>query len=296
MSLGAWLNDARTFGVDGSFFQLEQKSDDFFVASAGDPVIGRFFFDPNNKDQPLIFLFKSMPDKSESGFIAVNAPLRLYGADANLRFQGTSIFSRRFDWLVGARYLDLREGLFIHDHIDFNNIGPNTFLAGTDNFRTTNQFYGAQVGGESHFRWGNWSLDWTNKFALGGVKEVAHIDGQTTEVINGVVTRQVVGDLLTAPSNVGDYRRAKVAFLYEMILKLGYQFNENVGAFIGYDLITISNVMRPGNTQDAQVNPQLNPFINTTGEPPNRSIHPVFQNQGTDFWATGLMLGFTFGW
>ena len=38
-----------------------QKADNFFVESQGTPVIGRFFYDPSNSGQPLVFLFKSMP-------------------------------------------------------------------------------------------------------------------------------------------------------------------------------------------------------------------------------------------
>ena len=76
-------------------------------------------------------------------------------------------------------------------------------------------------------------------------------------------------------------------------LNLGWQLRPNVYATVGYTFLYWSNVLRPGNQIDRNVNASLIPTSqdfgrgNTQG-PPNFSFH------GSDFWAQGLNFGLLF--
>src|SRR5262245_27968897 len=108
--LGSYVNDS--WGWDASYTEFETKSKDFFIRSPGDPSIGRYYFDLTNSSQPTTYLIYSNPNGTVDGFIDVQAPTRLWWTDFNIRCRGTAVFADRLDWLVGFRYLDLREGLF----------------------------------------------------------------------------------------------------------------------------------------------------------------------------------------
>lgn len=285
--IGSYVNDS--WGWDASYTEFETKNKSFFITSPGDPSIGRYYFDLTNSSQPNTYLVYSNPNGTVDGFIDVQAPTRLWWADVNIRCHGTAVFADQVDWLFGFRYIDLREGLFITDFTQFNQVGTG-FLA-AERFYTTNQFYGPQIGVRSWTNLGcGFCLDAYFKFAMGGVRQTAQIYGSTTELNNGVPVNRVVGDVLAQPTNVGERDRGFFAVVPELAVKLGYQVTSSVSVNIGYNLIAVSNVIRPGSIIDHGVNPNVNPYLIAGSN--NTTQRPGFSFGGTDFWAQGLTLGF----
>lgn len=286
---GAWLNDS--IAIEGSYSGFETKVKRFYIESQGDPPIGRYFYDVTNNDRPNTYVIYSRPDGSESGFINVESPLRVWTFDVNARGRGTTVFSEHFDWIAGFRYFDLREGIFVQDYIQFNT-GDNagTSLFGEDRFYVTNQFYGAQIGGNSFFELGGgFTLDVTAKIALGGVRQRAQINGVTIERQNGAVTRVVEGDILTQPSNIGEYSRGQFAAMPEVLIKLGYRLGARTNVTIGYNFIGLSNIVRAGSVIDSNVNPNQSPYLESNNN--STAARPAFGFNGTEFWGQGLTLG-----
>lgn len=283
---GVAVND--TWAVEGSYSQFETKNKSFFIQSNGDPSIGRYYIDLTNNQRPITYLIYSQPDGATNGYININAPVKMYTFDVNARTAGNSVFADRFDWLVGFRYLDLRDGIFIEDFTEAPATGQS--FRGQDNFAAKNQFYGAQIGGNSFANLGcGFTLDTTLKVAFGGVRQRVIIDGFTEERLNGVVTRRVPGDVLTQPTNIGEYSRGYFAVVPELLVKLGYQVGSRVNVSIGYNLIAVSNVVRAGSAIDAGINPNVNPFLAPSSN--STAARPGFAFNGTDFWAQGLTLG-----
>jgi hypothetical protein len=292
--IGFWFNNSSTFGVDASVLWLEEQTTGFNIRSAGLPVIGRGFFDVAAEREA--FLFYSTPDGVERGFINVAAATRMYGGDANLRFKGSSVFADRTDFVMGLRYLNLRDSLSIDSGADiYTPAGVlNQTIRSFESFRTRNQFYGSQAGVESHFHYGNFTLDLSGKVATGWVHQEVEIAGGSQSTIVGQPTQTLPNRsiLYVQPTNAGNYKRDEFAILPELLIKLGYQVTPHIRATVGYDLLYVSNVIRPGNALDAGVNPSNTDFIAV--QQPNTARRPAFSFDGTDFWAQGLTAGLVF--
>ena len=292
--LGAYFDDAKCWGVDGSYMQLFQKSESFGIASPGIPVIGRDFFDVGT--QADSFLRYTTPDGLSSGFIRVDAPAQMYTFDGNIRAQGPSMLSDRVDYLFGLRYLNLKDSLTVDSGVTINSAtGAPPFLINShEAFDAKNQFYGSQIGLETHYRWGCFSLELTGKFAMGWVDQDVRIEGGSTTQIGAapptVFPNQSI--LLVQPTNAGDHSRNRFAVLTEGLVNIGYQISPHIRATIGYDILFVSSVERSGVAIDSNVNPSLTKFIQVNQ--PSTSPQPTFGFHADEWWAQGLVAGLSF--
>ena len=170
----------------------------------------------------------------------------------------------RLDGLVGFEYLDLYETL---------GFGSETLLpqgAGSvvieDSFTTRNQFYGADLGMHSTMKRGRMDFSAAFKIGLGVTHEVLTISGQTdTNLIGGPAT-STPGGFVAVESNSGRYVRDRFACVPEANFQIGYRLCRQCHAFVAYDLLYWSDVMRPGDQVDHTVNPLQVPIL-TGGNP-----------------------------
>jgi hypothetical protein len=293
VQLGAWLVD-RCWGVDASYMQLFQKTESFSIASQGIPVIGRGFVDAGAN--ATSFLRLSTPDGTTAGNINAASPVELYTFDANLRRQGCSVFTDRVDYLLGLRYLQLRDSVTVDSGAtitDPTGANPPFKITSNESFHSTNQFYGSQIGFDAHSRYGCFDFEFMGKFAAGWVHQEVTIAGvATTQSGNGPVDVFPNESILYVQrTNAGTYSRDRFAVVPEILFKLGYQISQNVRASVGYNLLTVSSVERSGAAIDPAVNPSLTRFIQPRQ---NSNVpQPVFLFGGTDFWAQGLTFGLT---
>jgi Putative beta barrel porin-7 (BBP7) len=293
--VGYWVNDC--WAGEVSYFKFETKNKRFDITSDGDPSIGRHYLDVSNSNNASTYLIFAQPadpnvvgSTRTSGFIDASSPLQLWGTEINARTQGYAVFTDHCDYIIGFRYVDLRDGIFISDGATFHD-GSGLSIFGTDRFYATNRFYGGQVGFNSYGEIGcGFTVDVTGKLAIGGVEQQVAINGVTIQTVNGVVTQTTPGHVLTQPSNIGTYSRSRFAFVPELILKLGYQLGEHCNVSLGYDIFSITSVIRPGSAIDEGVNPNLSPVLIPNGN--STTQRPGFAFHGTDFWAQGLTLGF----
>jgi len=75
---------------------------------------------------------------------------------------------------------------------------------------------------------------------------------------------------------------------------LGYQLTPRLRATFGYTFIYLSNVARPGDQIDTNVNSRLLP--NDTRPLAGDTQHPQFVFQESAFWAQGISVGLDFRW
>jgi hypothetical protein len=272
---------------------LEQKSR---VATLSGANVSRPFTDAVLGTQEQLTVANS--GLGIGGRLAVSQGIRLNGFDVGLANNLLHTCDWSADFLVGFRYLDLDEYLAVSQVSSvpaglLATAGPlvrtdaAAGLALADRFRTRNQFFGTHVGVRGEYRHGALFANLTAEVGIGNVHQRVDIDGSTA-----VTGRPAVpGGLLAVPGgNFGSTVRNRFAVLTEVGLSAGYQFAPWGRARVGYDLLYLNDVARPGLQVDAVVNPRLvpssRPFGGTSGP-----ASPVVTGRTDDFFAHGLRFG-----
>jgi hypothetical protein len=303
---GRWLGEGRCLGLDGAFFFLGQRAVNFTAGSGGDPALFRPFLNPgvavvDVNGTPQAIAIPPTHDAQPvafpgiiAGAVNVNLSSRLWGAEANLRTRLCDCPCWYLDLIGGFRFLGLDENLDITETLTRIDLDPPVGILVNDRFETRNRFYAAQVGLEGEWRRGPWFVNLKGKLALGNVHQTVYIQGDTTvndPLAGGLQTSP--GGLLTAPTNIGRYDRNRFAVLPEVGINLGYHLTEGLRIFLGYNVLYLSNVVRPENTIDFVVNPT---FLPAAGVPPTGPARPAFAFKDTDFWAQGVNFGLELRW
>jgi hypothetical protein len=203
--------------------------------------------------------------------------------------------------LVGFRYVDLDEELAITettsiaaDAEDFGDLaGANVLIR--DRFATRNRFYGPQIGAATNFSWGRVTLDLRGKVAFGVNQEDVNILGSQAVTLATGERRFFQGGLLALPSNIGRSNQNEFAVVPELGVNLGYQVCNFFAVYVGYNLLYISDVVRPGGQIDRVLDETLIPNF-VTAQAPAAVARPVAPFKQTDFWAQGVNFGFEVRW
>jgi hypothetical protein len=313
-------------GFEASFFFLGPQDQNFFAASsgaAGSPSLFRPFINrtPGVTTAPFPtttagFVNLKPLQNAETvaiapfimGNVGVNYHTSLWGAEANFRHPLWCSCDGHLDLLVGFRYLDLSESLTITESLTFlpaiGTVPPNgPGLVGgndlvVDGFSTHNHFYGGQIGFDYEHRCGRWIFGVTPKVALGSMEEIVNIAGYTTVTAPGGGSVTGPGGLLAAGSNMGRHTSDRFAVMPEVGLKLGYQLTDHLKAYVGYDFLYVSSVVRPGDQVDLNVNLRQKTILGGNGLTPssNTPAVPAVLFRRTDFWAQGGNVGLEFTW
>jgi hypothetical protein len=289
-TLGFWCDEEQSFGLEGSFLFLGERSNLFTAMSSGVPILARPFFNVGTglNDAQLI----AFPGVL-AGNALVSSSTRLWGAEANFRWNCWRGCYWRMDWITGFRYLALDESLGVLERLTVPDTGgplAGSQIVVSDQFGTHNNFYGGQFGPEFQFRSGPWSLDLLTKVGLGSVHQTANVNGGTLFAVPGMPVSFQSGGLLALPSNSGHFSRDRFAVVPEVGVKVGYQLTAHVRCFVGYSFLYISDVARPGHQVDpvlnvSQLPSQIGPGA-LSGAP-----RPGFSFKGADFWVQGVSFG-----
>ncbi len=197
----------------------------------------------------------------------------------------------KVDFTGGYRYAELREGLSINEDLQ-SRIDPERIQL-NDTFLTRNSFNGGEVGTIVEMGRNRWTLDMLMRLALGGVRQQVDISGQTTLTTFGAPAETLTGGLLAQTTNIGTYTRNDFAVVPELGTNLGFYLTPRLRALVGYTFFYFSNVVRPGDQIDLDVNPDFIPpqIANPVGL--NR---PEFVFRETNYWAQGVNVGLDFRW
>ncbi|HTU20456.1 MAG TPA: BBP7 family outer membrane beta-barrel protein [Gemmataceae bacterium] len=290
---GYWFDDCHKWGIDVGGFFLGSGANTTSISSMGTPFLARPFVNALTGAQDIEAV--AAPNGLTGTFSTVNT-FFLYGAEANLRrnlFCGCNWY---IDGFVGWRLLGLNESLSMNENLAVvSSSNPNlpagsTFLV-HDRFGTSNLFNGAQIGSIGEYRFGRWFVNVRGSVALGGTQQFVNISGSTTSAAPGIPATTLPGGLLAQSSNMGSYTRSMVSMVDEIGINLGYQFTPHIGAFIGYNFLYWTSVVRPAEQIDTVVNPNLIPPA--VGGGPSR---PQFSFNGSDFWVQGINFGLRILW
>ncbi|MCA9247196.1 MAG: BBP7 family outer membrane beta-barrel protein [Planctomycetales bacterium] len=286
---GYWLDPSFTWGAEANYLFVEQETAGFNETSFGSPVLARPFYNviTGGEDARVIAAGGAV-----LGEIDINATSRFQGAELLLRRSiarpgpiapgcaGQGWYA--VDLLFGYRFATLQEDLLITERLE--TAGP-TSIDLYDLFDTRSDFHGAELGIATHFQRRRLSIDFLMKLAMGTSYSRVFVGGSTTTTTGGAsdVDR---GGLLALNTNIGQKDRDDFAIMPELGLSVGYDLTSQLQATFGYTFIYWSNVVRPGD--------QIDRDINTTYLPNGTPVgagRPEQKFVTTDFWVQGLNFG-----
>jgi hypothetical protein len=284
LRFGFWSDSAHTHGWEGSVFGIVNNNA-AFAASAGDyPILARPFLNTATGQQDALLL--TYPGLT-SGRIDIRETSRPMGVDLVLHKEICSACSTgRIYGLIGYRYLRLAENLDITTHqlaLSPIIVAGFTFDA-TDRFATTNNFHGLDLGLKGDVVKGPWMLTWQTKVAIGMAFSKAQINGATTITPALGSSSTQAGGLLAQPSNIGTYRKDRLALAPELAAHLSYRINPNARVFAGYHLTYLNNIVRPEDVIDNTIN------LSQPGTP----ARPSYIARTSDYWMQGINAGIAF--
>ena len=316
--LGYWLDDGRNWGIEagGFFLPRQTRTVAYSSDSSGNPVVAFRFLDPpvggvSSEDAfvasvPAIVSAGPPQIGPYSGSVGLTTSTSLWGADANFLAKAWECEGIRWQLLAGFRYLGLDESLdlsFTRHAIpgsgamvffQGNPYSDPSSVSASDSFQTHNQFYGGQVGAKGEMNFGMFFFTFGGKLAIGDLHESLNIMGTSTLTQPGSPNVTVPGGLFAAASNIGHYTRDEFSVLPELELRVGCHISENIQVFVGYNLLYLNRVARPGSQFDQVVDTGgtvIDPgFTGATTTYPR----PIFGE--TNFWAQGLDFGVQFSY
>jgi Putative beta barrel porin-7 (BBP7) len=291
-------------GIEASFFFLGSKIDTFLASSAQFPVLARPFFNVNTgmQDRELTASPGLLPAdffKLQSA-ITVQNFTDLWGIEVNYRRLFCSDCNYSVSGLLGFRYLDLHEGLSITENVlslqavpGFPIFDPGNQIMVADSFQTRNRFYGGQIGLDGEYSRGRWFVGGRVQVGLGVTHETIDIGGSQTVTTPAGQRTTFNGGLLALPSNSGSFSQNKFAVVPQVGVKLGYNLTDNVRVFAGYDFLYWSNVVRPGDQVDTNLNVSQIPNFgnNPAFVPPSNIVRPIVPFRTSSFYAHGVSAG-----
>ncbi len=304
---GWWFANCPKLGIEGEYFGLKTLTFDRVDQSTGSPILARPFFNiaPDTgfaRDDSELVAFPNVI----SGSVTTHAQSTIDGAAVRFRRMlccGTSCScsplcggsvqtQSRIDATLGWRFMQLREHLTIREDLQsLQTSAPGSFII-QDNFRTRNQFNGAELGFMWSARRGYWTLDALMRTSIGNTRQEVIINGTTATTRNGTTTNSA-GGLLAQRTNSGTFVREQFGLVPEFGANLSYALTQNWSFRAGYSFIYWSNVVRPGDQIDLDVNPNLLP---PETAPFVGALRPEFNFNETSYWLHGLNLGAEYRW
>jgi hypothetical protein len=294
IDLGTLLDDDRTFGIEVGFLTFFENSPRPTVAT-NTTVLNRPFFDVGTA---LPGNFPVAVPGSSAGFVTMRPDGFLLGAEINTLYRAFEGEYDFVDFIVGFRNVDLVEKV---DVMSATNIltGAGSFngqavthpgnLVIRDQVRATNVFNGGQIG--ARFQTGDVGFLFSayGKVAFGIVNEYSTLNGTSSAAgpALGASPLSVPGGFLVTRDNSGKQSQSHFAVVPEVGVNFGFEITPSIVVGLGYSLLYINNVVRPGDQLSRRVDLRAVPTSPTFSAPhAGEQFTRVFNS--SDFWAQGL--------
>jgi hypothetical protein len=293
---GAYRIDSRT-GVELTGFYIPTRSASSGVSSTGEPGSIDLllpYFDVTTDDENVAEI-SYWPEYRGSAQTTLSN--NLGGGEFNVTWAMPPGDAWRVDLLGGFRFLQLRETYTITTSSPYNPPNPSDIWNTADAFDARNRFYGLQFGARAAYDRGPWVGSVSGKLALGTMQQRVSVDGfvETNDYNDYGPTQIFSGGYFAVPSNGGDHSRTAFAVVPEVALNLGYRLAPRATIYVGYSFLYASDVARPGEQIDRNVNPTQS--VAYGNDPPatlDGAAQPSFNFSTTDFWAQTLSIGLAY--
>lgn len=319
ITLGAWLDDCRNFGIEADWSEFETETDTFAYSDLGARfAVGRPFYNltpsadgtgaqlqPPAEDVQII----SFPELA-AGDLSIIARSKFRTGGLRLRTglcccdlggcqtgcgdvcgcgpprnSGIS----RVDFLVGYRHASLEEQLTFFEYSERFSANGDSLgeIELSEAFQVDNDFHGLDLGFVYEWRRRRLGLELLSRVAIGGTSQRVAVTGANTVSFGDALAVTTPGGLYTQSSNLGNYERERFSILPELSARLSYAVTPRFSVSAGYTLLYWANVVRPGD----QIDPSIDTRLIGGGATPTVSSHPQFNFKETSLWAHGLNLG-----
>ena len=269
--------------MDVTYTFLGSKAATFDQTSDGSMILARPFFDASTSLQNSVII--AYPDQ-QTGTIAIRNANQLNSVEVLFRRAMIRQCDRQLDFVVGYRFGRFDESLSVDGSSTYispvGQIPVGTMIQESDLFDARNEFNGAEFGFVSNVRYCRWTLGLFTKLALGGTRSQVRVSGSTVVTAPDQPVAVSDGGLLALPTNSGTIEQDRFSVVPELGITLGYDVTERLKATFGYTFLYWSNVMRPGDQIDTNVNPTQFSDGRLVGFPAPESKSVV-----TDFWRRG---------
>ncbi len=305
VNLGMWLNCCHTWGIEGDYFDISQNNDNYDSGNTNG-------YDSNGNVFPIVRPFFDYETQQVS-LDAVGYPANYYGrvtVQTSDYFQSAGVWLRhqlhakewstnnkdicwtddcartlRVDAIAGYRYSRLIDHVNIHDEeININSADTNFLTNYTfgDNYTGSNQFHGADIGLDTVFTRGCWSLDILTKVGLGNNRQTVTLDGLA------IVDSSTRGGTIQTFAGKQIYTRDNFSAIPELTATVGYQVTDHFKLSAGYDMLYWSNVVRAAD--HIAVEPRSGLPFGTASIPAVLPPPPFVFNESF-YWAQGVKVG-----
>ena len=312
LRIGWWAVDGQFVGYQAEYFGFGTSTNNFFASSTASGLnLARPFFndDPGVNAEDAALLSGTTVTLGAftydlDGQVEISSESNMHSGGIIRRHVLWADFDKncRIDWLIGYRYIRLDELLTITDTITLNNpsagsmVEPGTRNRRTDRFKTKNDFHGGEIGLMGEIHRGRWSLEVVGKVAIGNTHQMVGIDGTLTQEPGGTGGFSITdgdGGLLAQPGlNEGRYTRNAFTMIPEAELNVAFQITKGLRATLGYNVLYMTRVVRPGNQIDRNLNPTRFP----SGSGPNGPTTPQALFNESYFWLGGFSGGLEARW
>ncbi len=282
VELGYWLMPCQGLGFEVTYLDLGSQTSQFEADSNNFAILTRPFYNLETGSEGQDAALIAFPSVA-SGSITVASTNKFQSLEGLLRRHVLQECGRTIDFVGGYRYAYLQGGLLIDEtmtSLDRQSPAPfGTTLRTVDQFDTQNRFNGGEVGVIFQQCYRRWSLELLMKLALGSTQSQVAINGSTSITPPGAGTTAYTGGILALPTNIGTYEETKFSLMPELGVTLGCDVTRHLRATVGYTFLYWSNVARPGDQIDTEVNASQFPPGTLTG-----AARPQFVFHTTDFW------------
>lgn len=328
LTLGKWICSC-PLGIEGSFFMLPKKSHHKSINTSGEPGslnVAVPIFDVTGlwglngvPGETVIILPGPLVGPGFEGRFSLKISNKLQGFELNSLIPLTRC-GFQMDFIGGFRWLQLEESLLFLGKTAALPDAPiaSGFYNFKDSFKTTNNFYGPQIGLKANYNINKWNLKGFAKIALGCMNQKLKIKGRS-QTSNGnlfyetknTANEILFGGIFAQPTNRGTHRWNEFATAFESGISLSYQFTNCSELVLGYNFLWCNQSLRPGKQIDRRINPTRTalaeasrttvgvgpvtpiPFGESTAASlPIGSERPKLKHHMTDFWVQGLSINF----
>lgn len=293
ISGGFWFSTQRNVAIESEYFSLADQNEGYNGSSDGTVILGRPFFNivDGSEDAQLI----SYPGQVGGDVhVATESNLRSLLINGRMPLcpsHGACCqqcgMRDRTDWIIGYRNIRLRDALSVSQNLRSASTNLPVNLATTDQFKTTNEFNGLQLGMIHRMLLQRAWLESSLRVAIGNNNQTLQVGGNTSVEQQGVV-ENFSGGLLAQRTNSGTRSRDEFTMVPEVGLRLGVRLTDRFHANIGYSILYLPNVIRASEQIDRDINPGLIP---EEDNPLTGALRPRVLWTQTDYLAHGLHFG-----
>jgi hypothetical protein len=299
VDLGGLLDDEQTLGIEAGFLAFYENTPRSTVATST-TVLNRPFFDvgtghPGN--------FPVAVPGASAGFVSMRPDGFLVGGEINTFYRAFQGEYDYLDFIVGFRNVDLDEKVNVTSATDIVTGGGSfagvpvaapAHLIIRDQVATRNIFNGGQIGTRFQTGTNGFLLSGYGKVAFGIVDEYSILTGTSSAAARalGAAPITVPGGFLVTRDNSGKQSQSHFAVVPEVGANFGFEMTPNVVIGLGYSLLYVNNVVRPGIQLSRRVDLRAVP-TSPTFSPPHAGEQFTRVFNTSDFWAQGLNLSAT---